>query len=116
MEWIRFGACAASTLFGLFCLITGVLGVYRFRFSLNRIHAASLLDTVGLLFVFLGLIIAFGLDLTSVKLIVVLTFQWLTSPVATHLIGELEVITDPDLSSHLIVDDPEALDQLKEGR
>ena len=46
-EIIRFGISAALTLAGLFVLVTGVVGVFRFRYALSRIHAAALLDTLG---------------------------------------------------------------------
>ena len=48
-ETIRFVLCALFTLGGLFILITGVVGVYRFHYALNRVHSAALIDTLGIL-------------------------------------------------------------------
>ena len=61
LDWIRFVLSALFLLLGLFVLVSGVLGVFRFRQTLNRIHAAALIDTLGIASVFLGLIIAEGM-------------------------------------------------------
>ena len=41
---------AAFVVTGIVIVITAVAGVFRFKYVLNRIHAASLCDTMGLLF------------------------------------------------------------------
>ena len=38
-EWIRFGLCAAFLLAGLFIMVVSIIGLYRFDFALQRIHA-----------------------------------------------------------------------------
>ena len=48
-EWIRFGLCAAFLLAGLFIMVVSIIGLYRFDFALQRIHAAALGDTLSLL-------------------------------------------------------------------
>lgn len=47
-EWIRFGLAALCVLAGCFALLTAIVGLFRFDFSLNRLHAASIADTLGL--------------------------------------------------------------------
>lgn len=42
LELIRFVLSALFTLAGLFVLVSGVVGVFRFRYSMNRMHAAAL--------------------------------------------------------------------------
>ena len=44
-EWIRFGLCAAFMLAGLFIMVVSIIGLFRFDFALQRIHAAALGDT-----------------------------------------------------------------------
>ena len=39
---------------GLFVCCVSVLGVFRFRYVLSRMHAASLADTMGLFLVLFG--------------------------------------------------------------
>ena len=97
MEWIRFGVSAAFLFAGLFMFVAAAIGVNRFRRALNRIHAAALGDTLGILFMILGLVIWKGFSFDSLKLLLVVFFFWLASPVAGHMISRLEVTTDEDL-------------------
>ena len=97
LDVIRFALSAALTAGGLFCLLSAVVGVYKFRYALSRIHAAALIDTVGILLMLLGVIIATGFTVASGKMLVVIAFLWLTSPVSGHLIGRLEVTINDEL-------------------
>ena len=106
LDIIRFVISAALTLGGLFCLLSGVVGVFKFRYALSRVHAAALLDTVGILLMLLGVIVATGFTVASGKMLVVIAFLWLTSPVSGHLIGRLEVTINDELEK-----DAEVLDQ-----
>ena len=116
LDWLRFIVSAALVLAGLFVLITGVLGVFRFRYALNRVHAAALLDTVGILLTLLGVIVAEGLTVASFKMVAVVIFLWLTSPVASHLIGRLEVTVNDHLDRAMEVEDPAMVAHEKEAR
>ncbi|MBQ9211210.1 MAG: monovalent cation/H(+) antiporter subunit G [Clostridia bacterium] len=88
---IRFGLAAGLMFLSLFTLCTGVLGVFRFRDTLQRMHAAAVNDTLGLLLAICSLVLAQGADFTSLKLILVVVFLWVASPVSSHLIAQLEV-------------------------
>ena len=74
-----------------FLFVTEVIGLYKFDYVLNRIHAAALGDTFGLLFTVLGVVVLKGFRLVSVKLLLVPVFFYLTGPVLTHLIGAVEI-------------------------
>ena len=109
MEYVRFAFSALFILIGLFITITGVRGFYKLRFILNRMHAAALIDTLGLFFIVLGLIIAKGftledgsLDVTSIKLACVVVFLWITSPVSSHVISEIIYLTDTNTDSETV--------------
>lgn len=115
LEYIRFGASLVCTVAGLFCLISGVLGVYRFKYALSRIHAAALFDTVGIFLMLLGVIIGMGFTVATGKLIVVILFLWVTSPVSGHLIGRMEVTINDELDRDMTVADRDAVWQEKEG-
>ena len=54
IDVIRLIACIILTGAGLCCLVSGVVGVFRFKYALNRLHAAAILDTVGILLMLLG--------------------------------------------------------------
>lgn len=101
LEWLRFIACGALILFGLGIIISAIAGVYRFKYVMNRMHAAAMGDTLGILFIILGLIVASGFNFTSLKLLLLIVMLWLTSPVSSHLIGRLEITTNPRLAEHM---------------
>lgn len=101
MEYVRFALCALCILIGLFITFVGVFGFYKFKFILNRMHSAAIIDTLGLFFIVLGLVIAHGfpvnngvLDVTSIKLCCVVLFLWLTSPVCSHVLAKLIYMTN----------------------
>lgn len=103
LEWIRFILCAALIISGLAVMCLGVIGVYRFKYVLNRMHAAAMNDTMGIGMVMLGLIVMSGFTFTSLKLLLVILMLWLSSPVSSHLIGRLEITTNEDISKHMEV-------------
>ena len=97
MEWVRLSVSAVFLLLGLLVFLAAAVGVNKFKRALNRMHAAALGDTLGILFMILGLVIWKGLSFASLKLLFVVLFFWLASPVAGHMISRLEVMTDEDL-------------------
>ena len=103
LEWIRFILSAALIIAGLLVMCLGVIGVYRFKYVLNRMHAAAMNDTMGIALVMLGLIVMSGFTFTSLKLLLVIIMLWLSSPVSSHLIGRLEITTNADISKHMEV-------------
>ena len=105
LDWIRFALSAVLTLFGLFVLVTAALGLFRFRYVLNRIHATALADTLAVLTILAGLGLAWGFTPVTLKLLAVVFFLWITSPVASHLIGRLEVTVNDQLSQEMQVED-----------
>lgn len=99
-EWLRFLAGAALLLCGLAIFLIEMIGVYRFRYVLNRMHAAAMGDTLGIGFGLLGLMVMSGFHFTSLKLLLVILFLWFSSPVSSHLIAWLEVETDEEKEEH----------------
>ena len=112
---IRLIACVLFTGAGLCCLVSGVVGVFRFKYALNRIHAAALMDTVGILLMLLGVICAIGFDVTSLKILVVIAFLWMTSPVSSHLIGRMEITINDDLDHDMAVIDRDTVQSEKDA-
>lgn len=100
MEWLRFIAGAAFILIGIVIFIFEMIGVFRFKYVLNRMQAAAMGDTLGIGCAILGLIIMNGFNLTSLKLFFIIVFLWFSSPVASHLIARLEVTTDEEPEKH----------------
>lgn len=95
-EWVRFLAGAVLLLLGLGIFLIEIIGVFRFRYVLNRMHAAAMGDTLGIGFSLMGLILMSGWNFTSLKLLLVIVFLWFSSPTSSHLIARLEVTTNED--------------------
>lgn len=87
----------ALILGGAAIMLIGTIGVFRFHYVLSRMHAAAMNDTLGLLFILLGLSVRNGFTFASAKLFLVVAFLWLASPVCSHLVGHLEVSTNEDV-------------------
>ena len=97
IETLRFILCALLISIGLGFEICAVIGVFRFHYVLNRMHAAALGDTMGILMIMLGLAVAGGVNLLSLKFVLIVFLFWTASPVASHLIGRLELTTNEEL-------------------
>lgn len=97
LNWIRFLAGTGLLLTGLGIFMLQLFGVFKFRYVLNRMHAAAMGDTLGIGISLLGLILLSGLNFTSAKMALVILFLWLASPVSSHLIARLEVVTNERL-------------------
>ncbi|MBE5962264.1 MAG: monovalent cation/H(+) antiporter subunit G [Lachnospiraceae bacterium] len=94
LEWIRFIVAALCIIAGLVVAGFATFGVFKFKFVLNRMHAAAMGDTLAILFVLAGLIVISGFSFTSLKLLLIILFLWFASPVSSHLIAHLEIATD----------------------
>ena len=101
LEWLRFILVALCMLGGMFTMIVAILGLYRFDFALNRIHSAAMGDTLSLFLFVLGLVIAVGWNVVALKLVLVLVLQWLTSPLASHMLAQFEYHADEHLAEHI---------------
>ena len=71
---------------GAFCVI-GATGLLRMPDFFTRMHAASVVDTLGAAFILFGLILQAGFSLVTVKLIAIGVLLFFTSPVATHALA-----------------------------
>ncbi len=86
---------------GLFIIAMAILGVFKFKFVMNRMHCAALIDAIALALILIGLGFASGNPAFFPKLALILIFQWIGSPIASHMVGRLEVDTDDELSGHM---------------
>lgn len=94
LDWFRFVLTVVLMLAGLFVLLVGVVSQYRFRYVLNRMHAASMGDSLGMLLVLTGLCISQNDGWVILKYLLTALFLWLTSPTGSHLIARLELTTN----------------------
>ena len=87
------GFAALFLALGLFLFFSEVVGFYRFRYVMNRMHAAAIGDTLGIASIVIATAILTGGLVETCKLILIIVFMFLTGPVLTHLIAGEEVAT-----------------------
>ena len=97
MAWLQLIAGGTLIVTGLLTMCVAVLGIYRFHYVLNRMHAAAMLDSLGILFVILGLMVLSGFQFGTLKLALIIVFFWLAGPVSSHMISKLEVLINENL-------------------
>ena len=68
----------------LFLIISGAVGVLRFPDFFTRMHAAGVTETLATTLILLGLMLLAGWSIMSFKLLLILLFILITSPVASH--------------------------------
>lgn len=112
LEWVRFLLGTGLLLAGLGIFLLQVFGVFKFKYVLNRMHAAAMGDTLGIGISLIGLIILSGLNFTSLKMALIIVFLWLASPVSSHLISRLEVVTNEHLEANCELPGDEWEDEL----
>ena len=91
-------------LFGLFVFVTAAIGLFRFDYVLNRMHAAAIGDALGILSTLAGVVLLQGFSFVAAKTVLVVIFLWLTIPVASHLIAQMEVLTIEDIEEECEVE------------
>lgn len=111
MDIVRLFLAVGFLAAGMIMFFSATLGANRFKTALNRIHAAALGDTLGLLLCAIGLVCWKGFTFVSFKMLIVVAFFWLASPVGSHMLGRLELDTNNDPGELEIRD----LDDRKEG-
>ena len=102
-EWLRLIAGGVFLLLGLVIFFTEIFGVFHFRYVLNRMHATAMGDTLGISSCMIGLMIFSGWNYTTLKLLLIVVFLWLASPVSSHVLARLEVATNDNLEAHCTV-------------
>ena len=106
-EWIVFSFAAILIIGGLLVSLIAAFGLFKFRFALNRMHAAAMCDTLAILLVLLGLIVIDGASILSLKLGLIIVLLWCASPVSSHLLANMEVIVSSKLKDNCEVPEQE---------
>ena len=88
---IRLVVASIFLLLGLFVFFTEVVGFFKFKYIMMRIHAAGLGDTLGIMSIAIAVAILIGTPNAIIKLLLVVVFMMLTNPVLTHLLANMEV-------------------------
>jgi len=54
----------------------------------TRLHAASIIDTLGAMLILFGLMLYYGFNIVSLKLLLILIFILITTPTAAHALAK----------------------------
>lgn len=68
-------------------LLVGGIGVLRLPDFYSRLHAAGIIDTLGMMLILAGLMIQGGFTLITVKLFMVMVLILFTGPSACHALA-----------------------------
>jgi len=98
---------AACLLLGTFLMIVTGLGLLRLPDVFCRMHAAGKAGTLGVVLIILGAVIALAgtPNDVSIRGLLAVVFQFLTTPAATHLLARAAYVCDYPLSERTAVDE-----------
>lgn len=102
-EWIRFILGSLFLLIGIVVFLFEIFGIFKFKYVLNRMHAAAMGDTLAFSSCLLGLAIISGFNFDTLKIALILVLFWVASPVSSHVLAKMEVETNDDIESELTV-------------
>jgi multicomponent Na+:H+ antiporter subunit G len=89
MEYIAYSLIGI----GAFFIFSGALGILRMPDFFTRLHAASVIESLGGPCVVLGIALLHGWSLLSAKLILLILFLMITCPTATHMLSKAAYLT-----------------------
>jgi multicomponent Na+:H+ antiporter subunit G len=73
---------------GSLFVVIGAVGMVRMPDLYTRMHAVSVIDSIGAALLLLGLILQAGLGLVALKLLFILLLLFFTGPVVTHALAQ----------------------------
>jgi multicomponent Na+:H+ antiporter subunit G len=72
---------------GTFFIVVGGIGLLRLPDVLSRCHAVAKGSTLGICLILLAVWMELGTQEAGLKILVAIAFQWLTIPVAGHILS-----------------------------
>ena len=90
---------------GVLLFLFTVLGLFRFGFIMNRMHAAAMGDGLAFGVTMIGLAFLNGPHISSLKFIFAGLLLFFASPICSHIIARYEVEADPRLKDECEVDE-----------
>lgn len=73
---------------GIASMLIGSYGLLKLPDLFARMHAAGMVDTLGIGLIMIGLIIQAGFSLVSFKLFLIVVFVFYTGPAVTHALAQ----------------------------
>ncbi len=88
---------------GAFLALLAAIGLQGFQDVFARMHSATKPATLGLLLILLGAALMVPIPGAVAKLFLVILLQFITAPVAAHLVGRAAFRTGQELSPETMV-------------
>lgn len=108
---------------GCVFVVTGAVGLIRMPDLYTRLHAASVTDTGGAIFVISGLLLqalfVFDNPMAAIKVVLVLFFTLFTAPTASHALAKTALLSGhvpTDENGKPIVESPEIAQKMARSR
>ncbi len=79
-------------LVGSFLMVLGAIGILRFRGFWARLHAASVIESGGMIFLLVGMCLQAGDILIFFKLAFIGLFLFITGPTSTHALASAALL------------------------
>lgn len=89
--WIDAISWTSLVVGGIFCIV-GAVGLLRMPDFYTRMHAASVIETLGAGLILLGLLLQAGWTLVAVKLLMLGLLIFFASPTATHALAKAAML------------------------
>jgi multicomponent Na+:H+ antiporter subunit G len=99
------GGSAVLLLLGVLLALIAAVGLVRFPDLFSRMHAATKPATLGLLLITVGAALRMEEGSDAAKLLLVAAFQFLTAPVAAHMVGRAAYRAGAGAQDELVVDE-----------
>ncbi|MGF1618774.1 MAG: monovalent cation/H(+) antiporter subunit G [Acidimicrobiia bacterium] len=90
---------------GALLALLAAIGLHRFDNVLARMHAATKPATLGLVLIAVGASLQLTDSGDSVKLFLVVVFQFFTAPIAAHLIGRAAYRSVVEVANTIRIDE-----------
>ncbi|HSK97965.1 MAG TPA: monovalent cation/H(+) antiporter subunit G [Euzebyales bacterium] len=96
---------AALLLVGCLLTLLAAVGLHRFPDLFSRMHAVSKPSALGLALIAIATGLAINAPGATVKLLLVVVLQFLTTPVAAHMVGRAAYRSGIPLSDRTVTDE-----------
>ena len=96
---LRYGVGTILIFTGLLIIVLAIMGIFRLNYVLNRMHVAATCDTLGMLFILVGLVFFEGITFTTLKLVCIVVFFCISSTICIYLIAKIESQTNKNIEN-----------------
>lgn len=123
IDWIIWAVSWLLMLTGCVFILAGGVGLMRMPDLYTRLHAASVTDTGGAIFLVLGMVLqalfVYDNPMAAIKVTLVLIFTLFTAPTASHALAKTALLSGhvpTDENGDPILDSPETAQKLARSR